>query len=92
MDNNTNIGCVASSHSVSSTESSGGFVGSLILKLSGMTNSTLSVTGNSSLNGIVVECHDAGIFSADIRNIAVIALSFTDATTHMQHLLIFTFM
>ena len=36
---NTNIECVAS-HSIRSTESSGGFVGSLILKLSGMTTST----------------------------------------------------
>ena len=61
---------------VGSTESSGGFVGTLTVKSAGLTNSTLSFIGNSSLNGIIVECHDSGIFPVDIRNIT---LSFIDA-------------
>ena len=39
---------------VNSKESSGGFVGTLTVKSVGLTNSTLSFIGNSSLNGIVV--------------------------------------
>ena len=73
---------------VYSTESSGGFVGTLTVKLAGLTNSTLSFIGNSSLNGIVVECYDAGIFPVDKRNIT---LSFIDAGTYIVFV-IFTFM
>ena len=65
---------------VGSTENSGGFLGTLTAKSVGLTNSTLSFIGNSSLNGIIVECHDAGIFPVDIRNIT---LSFTDAGTYI---------
>ena len=72
---------------VNSTESSGGFVGTLTVKSVGLTNSTLSFIGNSSLNGIIVECHDAGIFPADIRNIT---LSFIDAGTYIVFV-VFTF-
>ena len=72
---------------VGSTESSGGFVGILTVKFVGLTNSTLSFIGNSSLNGIVVECHDSGIFPVDIRNIT---LSFIDAGiyTIFYHLIV----
>ena len=66
--------------SVDSTESSGGFVGTLTAKSAGLTNSTLSFIGNSSLNGIIVECHDAGNFLVDIRNIT---LSYVDAGTYI---------
>ena len=68
------------SDSVGSTDISGGFVGTLRIKLVGLTNSTLSFIGNSSLNGIVVECHDAGIFPADIKNIT---LNFINAGTYI---------
>ena len=61
---------------VDSIESSGGFVGTLTVKSAGLTNSTLSFITNSSLNGIIVECHDTGIFPVDIKNIT---LSFVDA-------------
>ena len=52
---------------VYSTESSGGFVDTLTVKSAGLTNSTLSFIGNSSFNGIVVECHDVSIFPAGIK-------------------------
>ena len=64
------------SDSVGSTESSGGFVGTLTVKSAGLTNSTLSFIGNSSLNGIIVECHDSGNHPVDIKNIT---LSFVEA-------------
>ena len=67
------------SDSVDSTESSGGFVGTLTVQSAGLTNSTLSFIGNSSLNGIIVECHDSGNFPVDVRNIT---LSFIDAGTY----------
>ena len=52
---------------VYSTESSGGFVDTLTVKSAGLTNSTLSFIGNSSFNGIIVECHDVSIFPAGIK-------------------------
>ena len=74
-----------SSDPVGSTKSSEGFVGILTIKLAELTNSTLSFIGNSSLNGIIVECHDSGNFPVDIRNIT---LSYVDAGTYIVFVII----
>ena len=48
--------------------SSGGFLATLTVKSADLTNSTLTFKSNLSLNGISVECQEAGVFPIYSKN------------------------
>ena len=53
---------------LNSNFSSGGFLATLTVKSADLTNSTLTFKSNLSLNGISVECQDAGVFPIYSKN------------------------
>ena len=63
----------AAGDSVGDTKSSGSFTGRLLSQ--SPTNSTLSFIGNSTLNGVVIECRDAGV----VGHATNLTLNFIDA-------------